>query len=388
MIRVVHLVTRLDLGGAQQNTLYTAGHLDPARFDVAVGCGPGGLLDDEARRLCALPARPFRLRFFPTLVRRVSPLDDLRALFHLAAWLREERPDVVHTHSSKAGILGRLAARLAGVSKVVHTYHGFGFHERQNRLVRGFYVALERLCVALSDWTLFVSEDNRRWGERLGLAQLGRHSILRSGVRLAELPAEVDRGRKRAELGCTGGGPLVVSVGNLKPQKDPEAFVRVAARCVEAEPEARFLLIGDGELRARVEGQLAARGLQGKVLLPGWRRDTAEILAAADLFVLTSLWEGLPRALVEAMKTGLPCVCYAAGGVRDILRDDENGCLVEPGDEEGMARRILALLREPERARALGRKAAASIGQEFDIDGMVRSQESLYASLAGSRKSI
>ncbi|MBI4425639.1 MAG: glycosyltransferase family 4 protein [Elusimicrobia bacterium] len=384
---VVHLVTRLDLGGAQQNTLYTVSHLDPARFEATLACGPGGLLDDEARRLSEAPGRPFRLRWFPELVRDVSPVDDARAFLQLAAWLRALAPDVVHTHSSKAGILGRLAARAAGVPVILHTYHGFGFHDRQRPAVKSFYAALVRLCVAASDWTLFVSEDNRRYGEAHGLARAGRHAILRSGVELARLPARLeDRGRKKAQLGCGMHKPLVVSVGNLKPQKNPEGFLRVAAACLEREPELRFLFVGDGELRTRIEAQVIARGLHGKVLFPGWRRDTAEILAAADVFALTSLWEGLPRALVEAMKTGLPCVCYATDGVKDLLRDGENGYLVAPEDETRMAERILELVRRPELARELGRGAAASIGPEFDIDAMVRAQESLYASLLAARR--
>ena len=381
-VRVAHLVTRLDLGGAQQNTLYTASHLDPELFDVDVLCGPGGMLDEEARRLAAAHDRPFRLRFFPNLVRDVSPVDDARAFFQLTVWLRETRPHVVHTHSSKAGILGRLAARAAGVPVVIHTYHGFGFHDRQKPAVKAFYVALERACVRASDWTLFVSEDNRRYAEAHGLARPGRCSILRSGVKLSELPAPLaDRGRKKADLGCGMHKPLVSSIGNLKPQKNPEGFVRVAARCLAKFPNARFLFVGDGELRSRVEAQVIAAGLHGKVLFPGWRRDTAEILAASDVFALTSHWEGLPRALVEAMKTGLPCVAYAVDGVRDLLRDGENGRLVEADDEAGMAECIAELLEQPDKAKELGRAAAKSIGKEFDIDAMVRAQESLYTSL-------
>ncbi|MBI5201362.1 MAG: glycosyltransferase family 4 protein [Elusimicrobia bacterium] len=381
-VRVAHLVTRLDLGGAQQNTLYTASHLDPARFDVDVLCGPGGMLDDEARRLAVRPERPFRLEFLPELVRDVSPVDDFRAFLRLTVRLRETRPHVVHTHSSKAGILGRLAAKAAGVPAILHTYHGFGFHDRQRPAVKAFYVGLERLCVAASDWTLFVSEDNRRYAEPLGLAKAGRCSILRSGVKLSELPAKLeDRGKKKAELGCGMHKPLVSSIGNLKPQKNPEGFVRVAAKCLARIPDARFLFVGDGELRSRVEAQVIAAGLHGKVLFPGWRRDTAEILAASDVFALTSHWEGLPRALVEAMKSGLACVAYATDGVRDLLRDGENGRLVEADDEAAMAERIVELLESPEKARELGRKAAASIGKEFDIDAMVRAQESLYTSL-------
>ncbi len=383
-IKVAHLITRLDLGGAQQNTLHTVAHLDRSEFEPSLLCGPGGFLDEEAKTISRDAERPFQIHFFPDLRREVAPLRDLSALLRLTAHLLRHRPHLVHTHSSKAGILGRLAAFLARVPRVVHTYHGFGFHSRQNPLLRLFYVSLERLCVRLSDWTVFVSEENRRAAQGLGLAPAERHSIIRSGVDLKAYPAPLeDKGRKKASLGCGMHKPLVVSVGNLKPQKNPEAFLRMAAACLKEMPESRFLFVGDGELRSKLEVQVIARGLHGKVLFPGWRRDGAEILASADVFVLTSLWEGLPRALVEAMKTGLACACYATDGIKDLVRDGENGLLIMPNDEAELARKVLLLLRDEGLRRRLGESAARSIGPEFDIDGMVREQEKLYRRLLG-----
>lgn len=383
-MKVVHIVTRLDFGGAQQNTLYTVSHLDPSHFDVVLACGQGGRLDEEAKALSQDSKRPFRLRFFPELVHPIHPMLDVIALLQLVQFFRQESPDVVHTHSSKAGILGRVAAKIAGVPVIVHTYHGFGFHDGQNPVFRSLALLLERFACVISSRVIFVSEANRKTARKLGLTSGHQEELIRSGVHLLDYPAKIeDRGAKKASLKCGMHKPMVVSVGNLKPQKNPEGFVRVAAKALAANPDLRFLFIGDGELRSRVESLVIAFRLHGKVFFPGWRDDVPEILSAADIFVLTSMWEGLPRALVEAMKSGVPSVCYATDGIVDLIRSGDNGYLIEPGAEEKMAGVIVELAGNPDLSARIGQAAARSIGPEFDIDAMVRSQESLYLELAG-----
>lgn len=378
--KVVHLVTRLDFGGAQQNTLHTVRHLDRTLFEPVLVCGPGGLLDDEVKSDASI-----RTVFVESLRRDISPFYDLLALFELANILLAEKPAVLHTHSSKAGILGRLAAALAGVPVVVHTYHGFGFHERQPAPVKRLYVFLERLCARFTDALVFVSTANVAYAAEHGIVRPRDAVLIRSGVKLDGLPAPVDAAKLKMSAGVGMHKLLVVSVGNLKPQKNAGDFVEAAARVLAEEPEARFVFLGDGPQRRALEARVFALGLEGKVLFLGWRRDAAQWLAAADVFVMTSLWEGLPRALVEALKSGLPAVCYATDGVVDVLKDGENGFLVEPGNHRALGTRVLALLRdEPLRLR-LGAAARASIGPEFDIDGMVRSQEALYGRLLARR---
>ncbi len=379
-IKVAHVVTRLDLGGAQQNTLHTVRTLDRSRFDPVLICGKGGFLDEEVRA-----DRSCRTIFLPSLLREVSPLDDLLALRALVKTFQSERPDVVHTHSSKAGILGRLAAAWAGVPVVVHTYHGFGFHDRQHPFVKGAYVLLERFCLRFTTRLLFVSRANARYAERHGLGAAEDATIVRSGVRLADFPAPGDAAEFRMAEGIGRRDPLVVSIGNLKPQKNAADFVAAAAKVLAKVPEARFVFLGDGPQRRALEADARALGLGGKLQFLGWRRDGPRWLAAADAFALTSLWEGLPRALVEAMKSGLPSVCYATDGVTDVLLDGENGFLVEPGDVDAFAERLAGLLADADLRRRLGARAACAIGPEFDIDGMVRAQEALYERLRAER---
>lgn len=377
-LKVLHLITRLDLGGAQQNTIYTAIHLDSSRFDVVVAAGAGGLLDEELRS-----ALGERARFIPSLKRELHPGYDLLALLQLTGLFLVEKPDIIHTHSSKAGILGRLAAWCAGVPVIIHTYHGFGFNDYQSPWIKSLYIAAERIAGKVSDRLIFVSRSNRATAEEYRLGDPRRYEMIRSGVKLSDFPAPLDdKGRKKASLGLGQHKPLVTSIGNLKPQKNPGDFIAMAREIADKGVDARFLFIGDGPLRTKLEYQIIASGLHGKLALPGWRRDNAEILAASDIFVLTSLWEGLPRALVEAMRTGLPPVCYAADGVADLIVDGENGFLIPPGNVTLMAEKVALLLSDEPLRRRLGQNARASVTEDFDIDFMVLAQERLYEALA------
>jgi len=266
---------------------------------------------------------------------------------------------------------------------IVHTFHGFGFHDRQPWLVRCCYALAERLAGAISTALVFVSRANQDYARRHGLGDPRGYVLIRSGVKLSDFPAACDRQAKRRALGLPAGARLVLSVGNLKPQKNPTDFLDMARLVAASAPDAAFVFVGDGPLRPKLQAGAAAAGLADRFLMLGWRRDVAELMACADVFVLTSLWEGLPRALVEAMKSGLAPACYATDGVKDIVREGENGFLAQPGEAATLARRVLELLADDALRRRMGAAAAAAIGEEFDIDAMVRRQEELYLRLFG-----
>jgi glycosyltransferase involved in cell wall biosynthesis len=379
-VRVCHVITRLDLGGAQENTLYTVGHLGPP-YRAALVAGPGGILDDEARRIPGV-----EVVYEPALVRPIRPHLDLQAVARLTRLFRDRRPHLVHTHSSKAGIVGRLAARRARVPVIVHTIHGFGFHVRQPAPLRAFLAAVERAVAPCTTHFIAVSRANLAEGIARGIVPPGRATLIRSGVPLAAFeaaardPALKNGHGLRGELGLPPRAPLVGMIACLKPQKSPLDFVEAAARIGPRAPETRFVLVGDGELRGRVEARARALGLGDRLRLLGWRRDVPRIMAALDVMVLTSLWEGLPRVLPEAIAAGVPIVATAADGTTDILRDGDTGIVCRPRDVEALAAGVLRLLREPGTGRDLARRARAVL-PEFDIDRMVRDQEALYARL-------
>ena len=382
-LRVLHAITMLELGGAQRNTLDTVTMLDRTRFDPALACADEGELLAEARGLADVP-----LFALPHLRREVRPVDDARALAELRRAIRSFVPDIVHTHSSKAGVLARAAARRERVGVVVHSIHGFGFGPHQPAPVRWAFLAMERLVAAWTHHFVAVSRQNLEEGVRLGLFPPERASVIRSGIALEAFRHASGGASVRRELGIPETAPLVVQVACFKPQKAPERFVELAAGLAGRFPDAHFLLVGDGELRGRLEQTRAAAGLERRLHLPGWRRDIPAVLDAATVVTLTSRFEGLPRALVEALAAAVPVVAMAVDGVAEVVRDAVNGFLVPPGDVGTLVARVAALLADAGLRSRLANHAPEGL-EEFSRERMVRQQEELYERLAsGAEKRL
>ncbi len=375
--RIAHVITRLELGGAQQNTLYSTAHHDRARFDVSLIAGAGGILDDEARRI-----PDAHVDIVPWLSHPVSPARDFRALFRLRRWLSERRIELVHTHSSKTGILGRFAARLAGVPAIVHTVHGWSFNTTQSAAKRAIYRELERHAARWTDRLVVVAAADRDKGLAHGIGHPESYTILRSGIdsRAYERPPG-GRDAARARLGYGPEHVVVGTVACLKPQKAPLDFVRAAAIAHAREPRLRFVVAGDGEQRSAMERLIAERGLGDVVQLLGWRQDVAELLQALDVFLLTSVFEGLPRSVLQAMAAGVPVVATAVDGTPEVVRDGETGLLVPPRQPERAAERVLEILSDPALRNRCIAGARRVLTSEFDIRRMVRELDRLYLEL-------
>jgi glycosyltransferase involved in cell wall biosynthesis len=363
----------LELGGAQANTLYTVSHLNRSLFDVHLISGPGGLLDDEAQQL-----KDVGVHFCGDLSRPIRPIADFHAYNLLRKLLLELKPDIVHTHSSKAGVLGRLAASAQHVPVIIHTYHGFGFHRYQNAGVFKLYVSLEREACRRSQHLIFVSSENRKWAEELDLIQKCGVSLIRSGVEIEPLLQAKRSNAVREQLGVERNGKAVGMIACLKSQKDPLTFVDVADRVTRKFSNARFLLFGDGELADAVARRAMKMRNPQNFQHAGWIRNVPEILANLDLLVLTSLWEGLPRVIPEATIAGVPVIASNIDGNREIIFEGRNGILAEPRNVEDFAEKIIRALKEnwkvdPDLSR--------QIQHEFDIREMVRKQEELYLQL-------
>jgi glycosyltransferase involved in cell wall biosynthesis len=379
-IRVLHAITMLELGGAQRNTLDTVARLDRSRFAVGLACAEHGVLLEEAR---SIPnATLFEL---PHLKREVDPGADLRAVGELRRAIRAFQPHIVHTHSSKAGVLGRLAARREGVPRVVHSIHGFGFGAHQLAPVRAAFLAAERLAAPWTDAFIAVSRRNAADGVALGLFEPHQVRVIRSGIDLAAFRAPAGGAALRRELGIPESAPVVVQVSCFKPQKAPERFVLAAAQVRMRCPDAHFVLVGDGKLRPQLERLRRQLGLEGRLHLPGWRRDVPAVFAAARVATLTSRFEGLPRVVVEALAAGVPVVAMAVEGVEEVLRPGIDGFLVGEGDVAALAEKVSLLLCNGQLHRAMAGRAGETVG-EWDRDTMVRQQEELYEELLWQRR--
>lgn len=384
-LRLLHPITRLIVGGAQENTLFTALRLDPQRFEVDVVSGPQtgseGSLIEEARR------DGVRLTILPTLVRQISPINDLRALLSLRRIIRQGGYAIVHTHSSKAGLLGRIAARLAGTPMIIHTVHGWSFHAYMHPLVRRLYILLERWTASFSAALIVVSGGDRRKGLQAGIGRPEQYRTIRSAIPLEQFdPRRYDRAAVREELGFPPEAIVFGNVGRFSAQKNPLDWARLAGLIAAECPQARFLLVGGGPLQAQVETELAAQGIAHRTLMPGLQRDVGRWLSAMDVFVLTSLWEGLPRVLPQAMAMRLPVIANRADGTAEAVRDGLTGFLVEPGDLPAAQRRALELARNPLLRLEMGRRARQIALQEFDLNVMIAQIEALYEELLGQKQ--
>ncbi len=364
--------------------MLTADRLEAARYavDVIAGpqTGPEGSLIDEVR------ARGVPLDILPDLRREIAPGRDLKALIQLTRRMRRARYTIVHTHSSKAGVLGRLAAKLAGVPVVVHTVHGWSFHAHMSPLRRRLFIALEKFAAALTDAMIVVAAPDIDKGLQTGIGRPAQYHLIRSAISLETFdPATVDVAAVRRDLGVPPDAPVLGNVGRFSPQKNPLDWIRVAARVARAQPDCRFLLVGDGPLRAEVEALIAEEGLTDRFVLTGLRRDVPRMLAAMDVFLLTSLWEGLPRVIPQAMSMRVPVVANRADGTVEAIAHGETGYLADPGDLDGLAQYCLTLLRDPETRRAMGERGRAFATHEFDVREMVAKIDRLYQTLLAQR---
>jgi glycosyltransferase involved in cell wall biosynthesis len=381
-VPVLHPITRLIIGGAQENTMYTAALLDKQRFHVELLSGPQtgseGSLIEEVRQ------RGVPLTIFPDLLRQISPWHDLKALWKMKRFIQQGGFTIVHTHSSKAGILGRLAARRAKTPLVVHTVHGWSFHDYMSPVTRWIYILLERWIARFSDALVVVTERDIEKGLQAGIGRREQYRRIRSAIPLDEFdPRLFNRQAIRQELALPAKAVVIGNVGRFSAQKNPLDWVRVAGRIGQACPQAHFLLLGDGPLRPEVEQALQQAGIAERTILTGLRRDVPRMLAAMDIFLLTSLWEGLPRVLPQAMAMGLPVVANRADGVTEAVQDGSSGYLCSPGELEQMAECCIDLAHHPLQRQEMGHRGQAYALQEFDLRKMIASLEALYNELLG-----
>jgi glycosyltransferase involved in cell wall biosynthesis len=377
----LHLITKLELGGAQQNTLFCTAHHDRSRFEVDLLAGRGGILDEEA-----LTIPEAHVELLPYLKHPISPLRDLEAMLRLRAYFKARRIDLVHTHSSKAGILGRTAALLAGVPVILHTIHGWSFNPTQPLWVRRLFVGLERGAAGVADRLIAVSAANREAGLRAGIGRASRYMVLHSGIDVQScLDVSRSRAAVRRELGWDDSHTVVGSIACLKPQKAPQDFVRAAAAAYALDPSFRFFIAGDGDLRRDVEALIRRLDLGNVVRLLGWRRDVPDLLGAMDLFLLTSLFEGLPRVVLQAMAAGVPVVATAVDGTPEVVEEGVTGLLVPPGRPDLAAQRLLEMAGDRPLRRRCVEGARRRLDRSFDIRRMVRRLDRLYLSLLEDR---
>ena len=377
-LRVAQVITKFT-AGAGAITLHGAVALDQRRYAVTILAPDGGPLADRAE------SAGLEMVVLRHMVPDLDPVSDLRCMRELVRLLRSGRYDLVHTHSAKAGAIGRSAARAVGVPAIVHSLHGFPFHEFQSWARRRAYLAIERRLARFTDQ--FVTDGTWVAAEaiRLGISSPERIRAISSPVDTNVRPAtEAARAEARRALRLPADATIVGTVARLDQQKDPLNLIRAIAALDR--PDMFCVWIGDGSLRRSMEEQVRRHRLEGRFLLVGERIDVPTLLPAFDAFVMPSLYEGLPCAIVEAMACGVPVVATAVNSVPEVVIPGRTGLLVRPRDARSLARALAYLLDHPEHAARMVRAAREALGDRFRPEALGQDLMEVYdQALRGGR---
>jgi glycosyltransferase involved in cell wall biosynthesis len=384
-IKVIHVITRFDKGGSAENTFITVRDLDKGRYDVVLVTGaslPGNTGDPEARAIEAnrIAAREHQVRLIGLrhLVRDLDPLSDIIAFFSLLNIIRREKPHIVHTHTSKAGILGRWAAWFCRVPIIIHTPHGHVFWGYFNSWQTRLFILLERWTARITTAIVTLTPQEKEDHLRFRIAPEEKFTVIHSGVDLRTFRVDLyQTSETKALLGISPETTVVGTVGRLTAVKGQEVLIHAASELIRRGEKIFLVLLGDGELRRDLEELSLRLGIAEHVRFLGWRPDVARVMAACDIFCLPSRNEGMGKVLVEAMAMGKPIIASSIGGIPDIVRSGENGILVSVGDTAAWAEAIACLCRDPEKRRRMG-DAGMLMAPRYSSEEMIKRIDRMY----------
>lgn len=379
-LKVVRVIARLNIGGPAIHSIILTKMLDSDRFESFLVAGTPEKSEGDMTYLAKeLGVRP---EVINELGRSISWKDDLIAFVKLYRILRRIRPHIVHTHTAKAGTLGRLAAMLAGVPVRIHTFHGHIFHSYFGRRKTKIFLAIERVLAYFTDKIVTLSPNQKReLSEEFKLAPKEKFAVIPLGLDLEPFfKSDTKRGILRKEFGIADNCLLVGTVGRLVGVKNHRMFLDAAARISKRNPgcKVKYLIVGDGELKDELMSYSRAIGLENDVIFTGWRKDLVALYADLDIIALTSTNEGTPVCLIEAMAAGKPVIGTCVGGVRDLIKDGYNGLVVENGEVGELANRILELVNDEDRRRTLGVRGQEFVRGAFSKERLLKDIESLY----------
>lgn len=378
-IKMCHISTRFLRGGGAKNTFLTIKGLDKDLFDIHLIIGR----DVYWNQLDQL--ENIKIIQLKSLVRDPHIIQDIRCLFSLFKIIKKNRYDIVHTHIAKAGFIGRLAAWAAGVPIIIHSIHGITFPPTINAIVRKLYIILEKVAASITTHFIPVGTNLRASYLEKRIGRPDQHTVIRSGMDLRYFRRAKQNGKVtnvlRKELRIAPTDVVIGYVAALEPRKGHLFAIIAAERIVKERPDAKFLFVGEGDLKDELIEITLAKGLENNVILTGYRNDIAEVMALFDVKMFTSLWEGLPQVLVQSCTVGIPIVSFDTNGVREIVEDGYNGFVVPMKDVDALIERICLLLNNKTLAVQMGLNGRAIVGKEWEVSTMVGKTSKLYQSL-------
>jgi glycosyltransferase involved in cell wall biosynthesis len=385
-MRVTHIITRLVGGGAQENTLATINGLRgkpgvEVKLISGPTVGPEGSLENEAAKI------PGLLTIVPELIRPVHPLKDFIALRKLEKILREQRPQIVHTHSGKAGILGRIAAKRAGVPVIIHHIHGPSFGNFQSAIANFVFTAAERRAAKVTDHFFCSANAMTKLYLAAGIGKPSMFTRIFSGFNLEPFLNATNDLALRNQLGLEKNHFVIGKIGRLFKLKGHADLLAAFAKILPQVPHARLLFVGDGALRGEIENQIHTLGLAGKIIFTGLvpPSEVARYVGLMDCLAHLSYREALSRALPQAFAAVKPIVAYDFDGADEICLENETGFLVRTGDIETAAQKLLQLANDPALRKKFGKRGQQFVKENFSVEKMVADQYNVYLKLAAER---
>ena len=388
-IKLAHVITRFVCGGAENVVVSLAAALDREKYQIVIVTGE--LSDSEKGLEAVLNKNNIELITIRQMVRRVSIARDILATLRLYFLIRNKGIDIIHTHTSKAGALGRMAAFLAKVPAIVHSPHGNIFEPKgnipgvsDNPAARAFFLFIERLLAKFTDKIIALSDNERRQYIALKIAQPDKFVTIYDGIDYEKFLRGTTN-LKKEDFGFHGDDPVIGCIGRLDPEKGQVYLIQSAEALLKECPRLKFLIVGEGSCRSQLEAYAAELGIRDALRFLGLRKDVSQLLSVMDIFVLPSLYEGLGIAVLEAMARSLPVIASRVGGVPEIIDDGVTGILVAPEDSRAIAEAVRLLLGNREKAHTLGVNACERVNKNFGINLMVEKIEKLYNTLLCSK---
>jgi len=387
--KIIHIITRLDKGGSAENTLLTALGINKKKYEVILVKGPTyeSRMSNKEHATISADLKEARLKGvrivnLPFLLRRINPVYDLLALFSLYVFLIKENPTIVHSHTSKAGLLGRLAAKLAGVPIIVHTPHGHVFFGYFGPLKTKIFILLEKLASRITDKIATLSNREKEDYILFKIAEEDKLSVICSGIGLNKFKESLlsEKQNLKKELGIPENSLIVGTAGRLVPVKGPEFLIKAAKYIISKYPDTYFIFTGDGPLEQDLNRKAREMGISENIIFLGWRDDVAKIISIYDIFVLPSLNEGMGRVLAEAMALGKPIVASNTGGIPDLVIHGKNGFLVPPKNPKELAKYIQVLIEDKDKREKMSLKGK-EMSLNFSAEIMIEKIASLYKEL-------
>ena len=374
-IKLLHVITHLPIGGAQDNTLYTVELLNKKKYDISLCCNLDGELVERAKKV-----EDIKLFDIPFLCREVSLYNDVKAFFLIYKLLKNGNFDIIHTHSSKAGFIARLAAKLNKIPVIIHTVHGFAFNDFMNVYKKNFFIYVEKILARWTDVLITVSNLNKNKIVDLNIAKEENIKNIYSGIDLS-LFTDKRNSDFRKELNLGDDKILIGSVGRLSNQKDPITMINAFDIVSKKFPEAYLVLVGDGPLKDKIVDRIKKLKLKNRVHLTGNKSNPWDVYHSIDLFIMSSIYEGLGRSITEALSCGVPVVCTAVEGVPEIIKDSITGTLVPPREPIELADGIIRSLQNMKVAKRKAAEGRKFVQDNFDVNKMVENIDVLYQTL-------